>query len=255
MSFSFYGELCTEVYELTKPIGHSIDGDLEFYKQKLAACEGRILEVMVGSGRVMIPLLEAGFAVDGIDYSPEMLAVCRQHCEARGLQANLVQADLLQLSLPNQYEAIIIPTGSFLLIENRQQSIQALQRLYEHLQPGGKLIVDLFLPDTNFKIGTFEGTSTFHFPNGDLITMESKLVEADLFNQCKVSHLKYEKWRDGNLVQTELQRFAIRWYGVEEFKLVLESLGFTDIVVSADYVDGRQPSDAQQCYTFEAIKK
>ncbi|MCR8846419.1 class I SAM-dependent methyltransferase [Paenibacillus sp. SC116] len=255
MSFSYYGELCTEVYELTKPVGHSIGGDIEFYQQKLAACKGRILEVMVGSGRVMIPLLEAGLTVDGTDYSPEMLAVCRQHCEERGLQANLVQADLQQLSLSHQYEAIIIPCGSFLLIEDRQQSLDVLKRLYEHLQPGGRLILDLFLPDANFEVGSFAGTSTFHFPNGDLITMESKLVEADLFNQFKVSHLKYEKWRNGNLVQTELQRFAIRWYGLEEFKLVLESIGFSDVVVSADYVDGRQPSHAKQCYTFEAVRK
>lgn len=59
--------------------------------------------------------------------------------------------------------------------------------------------------------------------------MEGKLVEADLFNQYKVSYLKYEKWRDGKLAKTELQRFAIRWYGVEEFKLILENIGFSDM--------------------------
>jgi hypothetical protein len=65
----------------------------------------------------------------------------------------------------------------------------------------------------------------------------------DLLEQYTVSHLKYEKWRDGVLVRTELQRFPLRWYGLEEFELVLSSLGYAEIVVSADYEYGGRPSD------------
>jgi ubiquinone/menaquinone biosynthesis C-methylase UbiE len=255
MSFSYYGELCTEVYNHTKKIGQSIDGDMAYYQAKLQHCKGRILEAMVGSGRVIIPLLESGLLVDGVDYSPDMLNSCRQRCMERGLVTNLYESSLQELSLPNKYEAIIIPAGSFLLIEKREESIKALKRLYEHLQPGGRLLLDLFLPDTNFKCGQWDGTSTFSLPGGDVITMEGKLVEADLFNQYKVSYIKYEKWRNGALIQTELQRFALRWYGIEEFKLVLESIGFTDVVVSADFVPDKTPTHAEQIFAFEAVRK
>ncbi|KIL41841.1 methyltransferase [Gordoniibacillus kamchatkensis] len=255
MSFSYYGELCTEVYNLTKKIGQSLGGDIEYYRDRLKKCKGRILEAMVGTGRVMIPLLESGLNVDGVDYSPEMLASCRQRCEERKLAANLYESTLQELSLPEKYEAIIIPAGSFLLIEKREESINALKRLYHHLQPGGRLILDLFLPDTNFECGQFGGTSTFALSNGDIIIMEGKLVEADLYNQYKVSFLKYEKWRNGALIQTELQRFALRWYGVEEFKLVLESIGFSDVVVSADFEYGKAPTNAKQQFVYEAIRK
>ena len=74
--FSFYSTLCTELYDYTKPVGYSLNGDIEYYKERLKDCRGRILEAAVGSGRVIIPLLEAGFTVDGIDYSPEMLDSC-----------------------------------------------------------------------------------------------------------------------------------------------------------------------------------
>lgn len=255
MSYSYYGELCTEVYDLTKHIGQSFGGDIEYYRDRLKDCKGRILEAMVGSGRVIIPLLQAGLTVDGVDYSPEMLASCRQRCEERKLVTTLYESNLQELSLPDQYEAIIIPGGSFLLIEQREQSLNALQRLYDHLQPGGRLMLDLFLPDTNFECGQFGGTSTFTLPSGDTITMEGKLLEADLYNQYKVSLLKYEKWRNGALIQTELQRFALRWYGVEEFKLVLESIGFSDVVVSADFEYGKAPSNGKQKYVYEATRK
>lgn len=255
MSFSYYGELCTEVYDHTKQIGQSFGGDIEYYRDRLKHCKGRILEAMVGSGRVYIPLLESGLKVDGVDYSPEMLASCRRRCEERGLSANLYESGLQELSLPNRYEAILIPGGSFLLIEKREESLAALRRLYDHLQPGGRLMLDLFLPDHNFECGQFGGTSAFTLPNGDTITMEGKLVEADFYHQYKVSHLKYEKWRNGALIQTELQRFALRWYGIEEFKLVLESIGFTDVVVSADFDYGKAPTHAKQKFVYEAVRK
>lgn len=255
MSFSYYGELCTEVYDLTKQIGQTSDRDVEYYHSRLKQCEGRILEAMTGSGRVLIPLLESGLRVDGMDYSPEMLASCRERCGERGLVAHLYESDLEQLSLPEPYEAIIIPGGSFMLIENRETSINALKRLYEHLQPGGRLILDFFLPDTNFVCGPLGGTSTFHLPNGDIITMEKTLVEADLYNQYKVTYLKYEKWRNGALIQTELQRFAIRWYGIEEFRLILESIGFSNVVVSADFEYGQAPTNGGQIFMYEATRQ
>jgi len=258
MSFSYYGELCTEVYDLTKKIGHSINGDIEYYSKRLENCEGRILEAMVGSGRVIIPLLESGLLVEGVDYSSEMLESCRRRCEAHGLKTNLYQADLRELSLPQKYEAIIIPGGSFLLIEQRSEAIEVLKRLYDHLEIGGRLMLDLHLPNNNYNStdgGHWGGSSTYHLPNGDIITMESKCVEADLFfNQYRVDYLKYEKWRNGSLIQTELQRFAIRWYGVEEFKFILESIGFNDVTVSADFEFGKTPTDGKQQFVYEATK-
>lgn len=125
--FSFYSTLCTELYDYTKPVGYSLNGDIEYYKERLKDCRGRILEAAVGSGRVIITLLEAGFKVDGIDYSPEMLDSCRKRCKERGLHPNLYEGSLQQFSLPHKYDAIIIPTGSFCLIENRVDSINALK--------------------------------------------------------------------------------------------------------------------------------
>ncbi|AVP48171.1 class I SAM-dependent methyltransferase [Bacillus cereus] len=250
--FSFYSTLCTELYDYTKPVGYSLNGDIEYYKERLKDCRGRILEAAVGSGRVIIPLLEAGFKVDGIDYSPEMLDSCRKRCKERGLHPNLYEGSLQQFSISHKYEAIIIPTGSFCLIENRVDSINALKCFYEHLNPGGRLIADIMLPH-DWKTGEIH-TSTFSLPSGDGITLENKSIEIDWLNQVTVSYLKYEKWSKGHLVQTELQRFALRWYGIVEFKLLLESIGFSNITCSAEYVYEKEPSNANQMITFEALR-
>src|SRR5699024_8719322 len=106
---------------------------------------------------------------------------------------------------------------------------------------GGRLIVDLELPH-DWEIGGIS-TSTIPLPSGDGITMESKPIEMDWLNQITISHIKYEKWRNGKLIDTELQRFAMRWFGIEEFKLILEDIGFSDITCSADYNYNQQPSN------------
>ncbi|MFL8938588.1 class I SAM-dependent methyltransferase [Rossellomorea oryzaecorticis] len=253
MSFSHYGKLCTEVYDLTKEVGQSFGGDIEFYQEKLKECKGRILEAMAGSGRVTIPLVENGIVVDGVDDSPEMLASCRHRLEERGLKAELYESSLQNLDLPHQYEVIIIPGGSFLLIDDRNESMEALKKLYAHLEPGGRLIMDVFLPDTTFDIGKVH-TSVFPLPGGDTITMESKLVEVDFFHQHKVTHLKYEKWRNGSLVETELQRFALRWYGVEELILVLKEIGFSHVEICADFEEGEEPASGNQKIIYIAEK-
>jgi len=70
-----YGKLASWVYNLDKPIGRSF-GDQEYYRQRLEhGDDGPILEPAVGNGRIFVPLLEAGFRIEGFDASDEMLDI------------------------------------------------------------------------------------------------------------------------------------------------------------------------------------
>jgi SAM-dependent methyltransferase len=248
----YYSKLSSEVYDIDKYIGLSF-GDVEFYSDRLASCTGNILEPGVGTGRILIPLLEKGLKVDGFDVSEEMLKICRNNCEKRGLKPKLFKGNMESFSLDAEYEAIIIPTGTFLLLHKREDSIQALKNFFSHLSNGGMLIVDIFLQT---EVSTNKiSTRTWESKSGGMITLEDKIVEVDHVNQYTVSHNRYEKWDNGKLIQTELERFPLRWYGIEEFKMILEQIGFEDIIISADYKYGQYPTDPTQIITFEAIVK
>jgi len=255
MSLDAYGQLCNEVYDFTKPIGHSLGGDIQFYLQRLQSCDGRILEPMVGSGRLLIPLLEAGHVVDGVDASPDMLASCRKRLEERNLQSDLYEQKLQDLNLSGHYDAIIILTGSFLLIEKRSESIQVLKTFYDLLNRGGRLIVDLEMPANVTFDFEREWTNAYTLPNGDVITHQGRTVEADMFDQNFIALSRYDKWRDGVMIQSEHERFAMRWYGVEEFRYILQEIGFSDVILSADYEFGVMPTSSKQMFTYEAVKK
>jgi hypothetical protein len=51
---------------------------------------------MCGSGRFLLPLLEHGFSIDGVDASDDMLQACRVNGERRGLTPNLYKQFLHQ---------------------------------------------------------------------------------------------------------------------------------------------------------------
>ncbi|MGX7025459.1 class I SAM-dependent methyltransferase [Vagococcus hydrophili] len=251
--YNHYGNLATTVYEITKPVGTSLNGDIDYYSERLEGITGKILEAGVGSGRMLIPLLEEGFQVEGVDQSTDMLAVCRDNLDKHHLQTSLHQDNLTHFSLGNStFEAIILPTSTFCLIENEQLAYQTLTNFYQHLKVGGKLILDLDLP---FYPEVEESTTTsFTLSETEVITFEKKIISIDFLEQHIVYHLTYSLWRHGELVKTELQQFLLRWYGLNEFKLMLEKVGFKNINVSSDYEFDVMPTDSNQTITFEAWK-
>lgn len=247
-----YGPLSTALYDFTKPVGYSLGGDIEYYLERLQGVKGKILEAGVGSGRFYIPFMEKGFDIEGIDHSPEMLASCRKRCQERGLTPVLYEGNVCQFTLCQQYEAIVMPTGSFCLIENHQEALSALTSMYQHLVPGGRLLVDLLLP-TDWKTG--EITTSYHQISQDEgIALERKSITMNWVEQYTLMVLKYEKWQQGTLSDTELQKFLLRWYGIEEFKLLLQSVGFSAITCSANYKFLQQPTEETSLITFEAVR-
>ena len=244
-----YGKLASWVYNLDKPVGRSF-GDLEYYRQLLSECEGPILEPAVGNGRIFVPLLEAGFPIEGFDASEEMLDYCQDACRRRNISASLTRQTFEAFSYDKSFAAIIIPAGSLQLITDATLAAAVLKRFYQYLVPNGRLIVDLDSIEGFF--GPSGSIRSWVTEKGDLLTLTDHRVETDYIAQTTLSHLRYEHWRDGNLAATELDLFKLRWWGVEEFALALRAAGFIDVVASGSYQHGRAPQKGDQIISFEA---
>jgi len=246
-----YRTLASRVYQLDKPVGHSF-GDIEFYLDALRDLQGSILEPAVGSGRVMIPLLQAGLDVEGFDASPEMLAVCRENCAAAGLTARLSQARFEDFSSDRQFEAIVMPAGSFQLITSFEAAIAVLRRFHAQLAPLGRLFVDLGVAARIYKM--HPRARHWYDAAGDLFTLHEAPAGSDDVAQVATTHLRYDQWRDGNLVCSEFDLFAVRWWGLEEFRLALYQAGFGKVCVYGDFDRNASPKSARQTLTFEASR-
>lgn len=246
-----YGRLASWIYHLDKPIGHSF-GDLDYYQQRLTECEGRILEPAVGNGRIFIPMLEMGFAIEGFDASQDMLEYCCQECLGRGLPTPLTCQTFEHFSYDQCFAAIIMPAGSFQLITETASAMSVLRRFRDHLQPGGRLIMDI---DPIESIVAETSSARSWAVGGDgLLTLTSHRAEIDYVKQTTISHLHYQHWRNGILQSAELDLFHLRWWGVDELAFALREAGFVNVVVSGNYQHGRHPRKGDQIISFEASR-
>ncbi|MBO0475762.1 class I SAM-dependent methyltransferase [Vagococcus sp. DIV0080] len=245
--FKEYGKLSTMVYEHTKPSGHSIDGDIEYFYKNIQKSSGRVLEAGVGTGRMLIPFLEKGIKIDGVDISKEMLEQCKINMKENNVDTNLYLQDLTELSLPNKYETIIMPTGSFCLLP-RKKIRQVLIKFLEHLEIGGRIIIDLESP-MHFTPGV-TSSGSFQIEDNLGILTNNYNENIDWLEQKVSSISKYELVENGTIIETEVSHFTLYWYGIEEFRMLLSEIGFSKI----NYEVGYGENDHSELITFKASK-
>lgn len=250
MRLNTYGKLCTEVYDITKP--QAPTDALEFYLRHLESVDGLVLEPMCGSGRFLIPFLERGIGIDGVDASPDMLQACREHCQRKGLRPVLYEQPLQELSLPRQYGFIFIPAGSFGLVADRQAATDSLKRLYEHLLPGGKLVLEVETPRAQPKTPGKWGGFWVTRPDGAKIVLSS-LPTYDPKEQVQRNLDRYELFKDGHLVETELEDYVLQFYERDEFQQLLEATGFSSIRATKAYEDA-EPDREDTTIVFQCRK-
>ncbi|WP_091634023.1 class I SAM-dependent DNA methyltransferase [Micromonospora peucetia] len=243
-----YGPLSTEVYNLDKPIGHSF-GDVEYYRRQLGGIEGSVLEPAVGTGRVLVPLLESGLRVEGCDTSADMLALCRAECASRDLAPVLHHADMADFLRPGAYSAVIIPAGSIVLLDGREATARALANFHQNLEPGGCLLIDVPAPD----MATDAAPMRYWRRDDYVWTLQTLRVEYDRATNQRTEWLRYDKWHDGALVGSELQLFRLQLWSIAEFRQLLVDAGFTDVTVTADYGDAA-PGPSSDNWTFRALR-
>lgn len=127
---------------------------------------------------------------------------------------------------------------------------RALAAFRESLSPGGRLILDIGVPEL------ITGPAPMRYWERDpyLWTLQDMRTVYDPVANQTTSFLWYEKWRDGGLIATELQRFRLQYWSLTEFERLLGDAGFTDISVTADYRDDHRPRPDSGVWAFHAIR-
>ncbi len=138
--------------------------DIQFYKTLCSRFKGEILELMCGTGRVSIPLIEAGFSVTCVDYSEEMLEIFRRKCS---IQSRIICQDVSELDLNNRFEFAFIPFHSFSEITDSIKRKKAITKIREHLIEKGRLLITLYNPLYRQKTadGVMRDVGKFPLPN------------------------------------------------------------------------------------------
>jgi len=112
-----------------------------------------------GRGHEVIHLAELGFKVTGIDIAPSAITHLKQALQARGLSAEVLQADLFEFKPTQPFDAVYEQTCLCAIQPEQREAYEAL--LYDWIKPDGTLFA-LFM-----QTGAEDGPP-FHC---DLLTM------------------------------------------------------------------------------------
>lgn len=145
------------------------DFDVAFFVAEAKRVRGKVLELMCGTGRLSLPLIEeAGADLTCVDASEGMLARLEEKLRERGLKAQIVQQDVRRLELPEEeFDLAIVAFHSFSELVSPQDQDRALRAIHCCLKAGGRLICPIQNP--RVRVASADGTLRLNgtFPTAD----------------------------------------------------------------------------------------
>lgn len=241
---NYYGNLCTEMYEILH--AQAPEDELAFYLS-YAQKKDNILEALCGSGRFLVPFMQQGYHISGIDLSNEMLDKLKQKMP----NAKVFQADILDYCSDEQYDYIFISSGSISLFTDVDLCIQILKKLKGMLAPHGKLvfavetIADQCIDDEDYK--TVESVKT---KDGLNLILKCKNYY-DKQSRTQFSPGIYELYNDdGVLLQREEMDFQTHLYQPGEMEQYLKEIGFKNIKTYSSFSKELSPQQSER-FLFE----
>ncbi|MHB9108359.1 MAG: class I SAM-dependent methyltransferase [Armatimonadota bacterium] len=219
--------------------------DLPFFLEEARKAGRSVLELMAGTGRVTIALLEAGIQLTCVDSSLEMLAVLRRKLAGRGLQAEVVQQDVIGLDLPQRYALIMLPFHSFSELLTLEDQRKALERIHAHLAEGGRFICTLHNPPVRMKSedGRLRLYGEFPLPEDGTLLLWG-LSHYTPGNPLVTGLQLYEEYNaEGIMWQKTMLDVRFRLVEKDEFAALAIEAGFTVAALYGNY--DRSPFEEQ----------
>ena len=226
------------LYDLCVP--EDFGGDVRWYCERALASGGPVLELGAGTGRITLPIADAGIEITGFDLDARMLDALRAKVVAAGpdldRRVNVVEGDMREFRLAQEFALVIIPFRAFLHNLTFEDQLACLRCVHAHLRSGGELAFNVFHPsleimaaNTGATAGVWRWTDEVVLPDGGWIT-RSEANRYDSVRQRAHSRHRFERFdARGELVETFIQRLELACLYPGELHGLLEAAGFDDI--------------------------
>ena len=199
---------------------------LEATADRLAALAegGAALEFAIGTGRVAIPLSQRGVPVSGIELSAPMIEVLRAKVDERTMP--VVEGNMTTATVPGSFTLVLLVFNGISNVLTQADQIACFKNAARHLKPGGRFLIELWVPDLR------------RLPPGRDATVSTTtpgyigLDTVDTLTQIVVSH----HFRFGDGPEATLFRSPHRYVWPAELDLMAQLAGFTLEERHADWV-------------------
>jgi SAM-dependent methyltransferase len=233
--------------------------DRAHYRTIIELGRGPALDVGCGTGRLLLDYLAEGLDVDGVDNSPEMLALCRDKAAAAGIDVagRLFEQEMDQLSLSRRYATIFVPSSSFQLLTDISAASQAMAHFYRHLSPDGVLVMSIMSKlwrgkrvPAQMEWSDWHKLAERQRPEDGATIRRWIRTRYDHDQQLEHEENRYEMLRDDVVVRTEAHARspAVRWYSQSQAIACYEKAGFRNVKVTSGFTfEPASPEDTTFC--------
>lgn len=218
--------------------------DIGFFVDCSRAAKGETLELGCGTGRVLIPTASAGCSVTGLDLSEFMLKKCSENLagqteETRG-RVRLVRSSMTDFDLGKRFGLVTIPFRPFQHLVTVAEQKACLNCIRRHLQPGGRLVFDVFNPslgrlhDPKY-LQEIEDMPETALPDGRHLRRTNRTAAFHRDQQYNdVEIIYYITCLDGH-TERHVQAFPMRYFFRYEVEHLLELSGFRIVDLFGDF--------------------
>ena len=229
--------------------------ELNLLEQFLSDYSGTAIELGCGSGRLLLPLLEKGYLIEGLDNSASMLKLCRE--QKGDLEPVLHHMDMVDFDTEATYSAITIPAFSLQLLPYPKLP-DALANIHKHLHPVGGLYITLFIPWAEITGELTEGEEFLdhetYLPDGKsakcYTTFEIKRISQQLTREHRYELCS----EDGAILETSSSTHHLTWLWPREIFKLLTEPGFSIQKVFSDFDTTKPCDEDSQMVTIFAQK-
>jgi SAM-dependent methyltransferase len=224
--------------------------DRAFFLEVIHSYGGPVLDVGCGTGRTLLDFMQQGIDIDGVDVSPDMLALCRQKAAKAGLKPKLYLQNMQALDLPRKYRCITVPSSSFQLLLESALPLLTMERFFQHLVSGGVLAMPFM---TLWKTGDpleSEWTKEALRPEDGALVRRTSWSHFNPASGMEDTRDLYQILRDGQVIATEIhdQAPATLSYTQAAAYALFEQAGFDNIQTFSNFTfEPAKPEDMLFC--------
>ncbi len=162
--------------------------DIPFYVSQSVAIGGPVLEVACGSGRLTVPIAQAGIEIVGVDVSAPMLERARLRVAETSLNVEWHLQDVRRLNLNRRFHLIFMAANALQHLHDLESILTFFDRMRVHLEQDGLLILDVFNPDIK-KLSRTLGSAYLHksFVLKDGIKISVK-IDSEYLRESQILH-------------------------------------------------------------------
>ena len=197
-----------------------------------------VLDLCCGQGRHAVELARRGYAVSGLDLSPEYLRLTEVSAEKAGVQVATVESDMRVIPFEAYFDAILNMYSSFGYLESESEDAKVLDAIARALKPGGRLLLDLLNREW---VVHNNGAADWHTgPDGTIYLEQRHLDLAESRNHVTFMAIRPDGTR------RDLDGHHIRLYTLRELIGALDAAGLRYEAVYGGYAQEPYSPDTRR---------